>query len=137
MKTDTLIESLKEAAAVNSRPIPAGYVRFERNEWHYSQQGAVTRVGHLTKDIPEAEVIDWLGTGCYIVTWPSGEFESFDMRVQPVRHDRYNFHEQTYGELIRQGQRETGTLSKLPNVFVTYYGPKHITAEERATFKPI
>ncbi len=129
------MESLNAAEALKKTPIPAGHVRFERSEYQYGQQGQVTRTGYTLKDIPENEAINWLlgGSVKYIV-WPDNELEVFDANHVPMRHHgRFG-----YGEITRaNGKKATGTLSRLPNVFVEYYGPRLITPEERATFQPI
>lgn len=129
-----LCEALAEAARIKAQLIAPGMVRFERNEYHYGQQGQITRTSHLTKDLPEHEAINWIAYGCSTVTWPDGASESFDMCVSPVEH---SFH-QGYGKLTyANGKEATGTLSRLPNVFVEYYGVRVITVEERATFEMI
>jgi len=126
-----MLENISAGAALKKLPIPAGHVRFERNDWHYGRQGQVSRVGYTCTDIPEHEAINWIAYGCSIVTWPDGQIESFDMRVSPVEH---SFH-QGYGKLtLANGESVSGTLSRLPNVFITYYGPRLVTEAERATF---
>lgn len=112
-------------------PIASGCVRFERHDYHYSRQGAVSLVGYTIKDIPELECINWLGGSCS-VQWPDGYMELFDTRVTPAEHSPHL----GYGYITRlDGKQASGTLSRLANVFVEYYGPRLITAQERDTFK--
>ena len=127
-----LSQALAEAAVLKRNPLPAGHVRFERNDYHYGRQGQITRVGHVTKDLPEHEAINWVAYGCSSVTWPDGGIETFDMRVSPVEH---SFH-RGYGRItLANGETVTGTLSRLPNLLVTYYGVRLITEAERNTFE--
>lgn len=119
--------------AFKQTPIPPGMVRFERHDYSYGQQGQVSLVGYTIKDVPELEAINWIAYGTSFVTWPNGGVEFFDMRVTPCRHECHA----GYGAITRNdGSRATGTLSKLPNVFVEYYGARLITPAERATFAP-
>jgi hypothetical protein len=126
-----LSQALAEAEALKRTPIPPGHVRFERNDYHYGRQGQVTRVGHVTKDLPESEAINWIAYGCSSVTWPDGAIETFDMRVSPVEH---SFH-RGYGRItLASGEQITGSLSRL-NVLVSYYGVRLITEAERDGFE--
>lgn len=132
--SNELLAAIAVGEQLKKTPVPAGHVRFERNDYHYGQQGQVARVGHLVKDLPEANAIDWTGYGCFSLTWPDGWIESFDMRVTPANH---SFH-LGYGTVtLANGEKVTGSLSRLPNLLVAYYGPRRITAEERATFELI
>ena len=112
-------------------PIALGFVRFERHDYHYGRQGQVTLSHYTCKDLPEYEAINWINYGSSSVTWPDGAAEFFDTRVTPCRHGG-----QGYGTITRtDGKVASGTLSRLPNVFVEYYGPRLVTNDERATFK--
>lgn len=116
------------------QPIAPGHVRFERHDYSYGQQGQITLVGYKLVDVPEHEAIGWIAYGCSSVTWPDGGMECFDMRVSPVEHSPHV----GYGELTyADGHKATGTLSRLPNVFVEYYGARVITEAERNTFRMI
>lgn len=133
MNPNEMLQALAAAEVLKKQPIPAGHVRFERNEYHYGQQGQIFRTGYTLRDVPELEAIDWISYGTTSLTWPDGGYEHFDMRVQPVEHSCHA----GFGKITRvDGKQYLGTLSRLPNVFVEYYGARAITPDERATFKP-
>jgi hypothetical protein len=131
IRMKTLSESLEESDALRKTKIPFGMVRIERNDYSYGQQGQVTRTFHDMRDVLEDLAIRWIAYGTSIVTWPDGTMESFDMRVSPVCHDNHL----GYGSIVRRGiGKITGTISRLPGVFVEYYGIRTITLEERKSF---